>query len=394
MVISPNQVRPHNLVKNAMKMLEAELASAQIQVSITIDKSYKTLSIEDVLLDESRVLQILLNLLTNAIKFTRNQKERCVRIRLAASQSRPSFETSGISYITSRISQVTNQTSIESAAGENVYLIFSVEDTGPGLDKEDMKSLFQRFSQASPKTYRQVYSSSISHNNHEHNVANLNDRGYGGFGLGLFICRELAELQGGQIGLSSVLGQGTTFTFYVQAQCCKSDSPKQPSTPNFASSDTTDQTRIRNIDRNLNKIRCTHTPATPTAELDPKTLHILVVEDNKINQTVLARQLRLLGCTVYTADHGLEALELLSRSSFHISPTRKKDGLTPAIQLSVILMDIEMPIMDGLTCVRRIRQMEAEGMVTHVPVIAVTANARSDQISGAMEAGMVRLIFF
>jgi CheY-like chemotaxis protein len=123
--------------------------------------------------------------------------------------------------------------------------------------------------------------------------------------------------------------------------------------------------------------------------LDMQTLHILVVEDNKINQNVLVRQLRLLGCTVYTADHGLEALELLSRSNFNISPTRDTGVLTPPIHLSVILMDLEMPVMDGLTCVRRIRQMEAEGKVAHVPIIAVTANARSDQTSGAMEAGMV-----
>lgn len=131
----------------------------------------------------------------------------------------------------------------------------------------------------------------------------------------------------------------------------------------------------------------TKDPSKP--DFDIQALHILVVEDNKINQTVLVRQLRLLGCTVYTADHGLEALELLDRSNFNLSPTRHNGVLTPPIRLSVILMDIEMPIMDGLTCVRRIRQMEVEGKITHVPVIAVTANARSDQISGAMEAGMV-----
>jgi CheY-like chemotaxis protein len=122
-----------------------------------------------------------------------------------------------------------------------------------------------------------------------------------------------------------------------------------------------------------------------------RTLHILVVEDNKINQNVLVRQLRLLGCTVYTADHGLEALELLNRSNFNILPTHDNGVLTPPIRLSVIIMDVEMPVMDGLTCVRRIRQMEAEGEITHVPVIAVTANARSVQISVAMEAGMVSL---
>jgi CheY-like chemotaxis protein len=62
--------------------------------------------------------------------------------------------------------------------------------------------------------------------------------------------------------------------------------------------------------------------------------------------------------------------------------------------LSVVLMDLEMPVMDGLACVRRIREMQAEGTMSRVPVIAVTANARSDQISGAMEAGMVSFCYF
>jgi CheY-like chemotaxis protein len=80
--------------------------------------------------------------------------------------------------------------------------------------------------------------------------------------------------------------------------------------------------------------------------IDPKELHILVVEDNLVNQKVLMKQLQKVGCTVSVADNGKEALAYLEHTGF-----RKKEGR----KLSVILMDLEMPVMDGLTCVRLIR---------------------------------------
>lgn len=110
-------------------------------------------------------------------------------------------------------------------------------------------------------------------------------------------------------------------------------------------------------------------------------LHILIVEDNKINQKVMSQQLKRLGCTVYTADHGLEALAFLSKTTFFASQDR--------VPLSLVLMDLEMPVMDGLTCVRRIRQLQrTQEIIAHVPVIAITANARGEQIETALEAGM------
>jgi CheY-like chemotaxis protein len=184
----------------------------------------------------------------------------------------------------------------------------------------------------------------------------------------------------------------------VQAQRCTADALNHASDSDVKSTEASNHTSVVGPERRMSTLSVTSEIASTTAsstsdsskpDLDMQTLHILVVEDNKINQNVLVLQLRLLGCTVYTADNGLEALELLSRSNFNTSPTRDTGMPTPPIRLSVILMDLEMPVMDGLTCVRRIRQMEAEGKVTHVPIIAVTANARSDQTSGAMEAGMV-----
>lgn len=118
-------------------------------------------------------------------------------------------------------------------------------------------------------------------------------------------------------------------------------------------------------------------------------LNILIVEDNLVNQKVLSKQLQKLGWNVSVANHGLEALEVLKQTVFWnpIPPT--KEGTKP---LDLILMDIEMPLMDGLTATREIRRLQAEGMLNgHVPIIAVSANARSEQISQATAAGMVNL---
>ena len=117
----------------------------------------------------------------------------------------------------------------------------------------------------------------------------------------------------------------------------------------------------------------------------PSDWHVLIVEDNLVNQKILATQMLRLGCTVHVANHGGEALDLLKKSKHYKG--QEKDR----IDLSIILMDLEMPVMDGLTCVRKIREMEAEGLVkSHIPIVAVTANARGEQILAAKYSGMVR----
>jgi CheY-like chemotaxis protein len=114
--------------------------------------------------------------------------------------------------------------------------------------------------------------------------------------------------------------------------------------------------------------------------------HILLVEDNLINQKVLSKQLRNTGCTVHVANHGVEALDFLSTTALWNGGSLDENRN----ELSVILMDLEMPIMDGLTCTRRIRDLERAGTVReHVPIIAVTANARMEQMDLAIDAGMV-----
>lgn len=152
-------------------------------------------------------------------------------------------------------------------------------------------------------------------------------------------------------------------------------------------------------------------PAAVAVELPPSTTprtpyqyHILLVEDNLINQKVLSKQLRNTGCTVHVANHGLEALDFLSTTTLWNNDNDNNDGVANndddgapgakrRTELSLILMDLEMPIMDGLTCTRRIRELERDGRLKlkggRVPIIAVTANARMEQMDLAIEAGMV-----
>jgi CheY-like chemotaxis protein len=109
-------------------------------------------------------------------------------------------------------------------------------------------------------------------------------------------------------------------------------------------------------------------------------LHVLVVEGNLVNQKVLVKQLTKAGCVTSTADNGIWALKHLAKTRFCV---------TDGIPLNIVLMDCEMPEMDGLTCCRKIREMEQrEEVMMHVPIIAVTANIRGGQMDDAKDAGM------
>lgn len=151
------------------------------------------------------MIQVLINLTTNAIKFTTSETEsdRTIKVILSASKVRPSASKSPrVSFFPSRSKRVDQTLGPDWGDGEEIFLEFAVQDTGRGLNQEEKKLLFQRFSQASPRTHVQ----------------------YGGSGLGLFISRELTELQGGEIGVSSEAGKGSVFAFYVK--CRKTIEPE------------------------------------------------------------------------------------------------------------------------------------------------------------------------
>ncbi len=360
LAISPTAVQPANVVQDALKIFEGELRAADITLDFKKDKSLDDMGINWVLLDPSRVLQVLINLTTNAIKFTRGEPKRRITITLESSTTKPSEIDNGVVYFPQRLGKCESpRKADEHENDEELYLSIAVVDSGRGLSHEERKLLFNRFSQGSPKTHVK----------------------YGGSGLGLFISRQLTEMQGGEIGVTSEKGKGSKFVFYVKT---KRTSPLHNPLPDIvlpirALSSRTNHTN--NI--MVNGTQQTSSPARQASNA-PFALKVLVVEDNLVNQTVLSKQLRKRGCTVDVANHGEEALEQIKKTSSW------NDNFDSERPFDVILMDLEMPIMDGTKCVGKIRDLEAAGSLQgHVPVIAVTASVRGEHVNAAMKAGMV-----
>ncbi|KAH7394557.1 hypothetical protein BKA66DRAFT_411005 [Pyrenochaeta sp. MPI-SDFR-AT-0127] len=333
--ITPVAVKPPKLIDSIINIFEAELKHNKIAYNVSVDPSLADLGIEYLYLDPSRVTQVFINLLTNAIKFVKPSLEPTISIRYGACKSNArTFFSDDMFWATEREPDGDVTCSPEWGSGEVIYLTFSVQDSGIGLNDKEIHKIFERFRQANVKTHVK----------------------YGGSGLGLFISKELTEKQGGEIGVSSSLGYGSTFGFYVKSR--RVDRRPQTITELF------NQEGIQN--------------------LSSRPLSVLLVEDNLINQQVLSKQLRKAGCEVDVANHGLEALEILEEQSFDI-----------------VLMDLEMPVLDGLGAIRRLRENElaGEGRVgqarrsgARLPVIAVTANVRKEQIDTAIAAGADRVM--
>ncbi|KAI4661935.1 uncharacterized protein J4E78_004725 [Alternaria triticimaculans] len=327
--ITPVAVKPAKLVESIVNIFQAEMKTHNISYSVTPDTSFLSLGIDHLHLDPSRVTQVFINLLTNAIKFVKPSKKPALSIRYGASTSDPRELFPEDMFWATEGKQDGDVTSNPDwGTGEEIYLAFTVKDSGIGLREKEIHKIFERFRQANVKTHVK----------------------YGGSGLGLFISKELTEKQGGEIGVSSVQGQGSTFGFYVKTR------------------------RAEWKPRTLKEMF----QQTGNKEAAMRQLHVLLVEDNIINQQVLGKQLKKAGCHVSVANHGLEALEILERETFDI-----------------VLMDLEMPVLDGLGAMREIRKREEEqGVLSseRLPVIAVTANVRKEQIDTAIAAGADRIM--
>ncbi|KAK8055106.1 hypothetical protein PG993_000333 [Apiospora rasikravindrae] len=375
MAIAPVRVEPTQVISEAVHMFELECKKDGIDLIFIEDPSVRQMRAEYVMMDPSRTLQVLINLLTNAIKFTRDRPTRRIVVRLGASAEPPSSDSSsGISYAATTTESTNLVENSEWGLGRPVYMWVSCLDTGCGMSSAEQGKLFTRFTQATPRTHIR----------------------YGGSGLGLFISKKLTELQGGSIGVRSQPDVGSTFTFFVATRIAPPPTPVKSSAakdaplkwPGSMESDT--RREIGHLSVLIVEDNLVNVSSARTLCRRQPVLHGLWL--TTAQQKVLSQQLRKAGCQVHVSNHGAEALEFLRKTSYWAAARAgdsKPASLLPPLDLSVILMDIEMPVMDGLECTRKIRECQESGeIIGHIPIMAVSANARSEQVSMARDAGM------
>lgn len=220
-------------------------------------------------------------------------------------------------------------------------LRIEVTDTGIGISPSTQARLFQSFTQADSSTTRK----------------------YGGTGLGLAICKRLVELMGGEIGVSSQLGHGATFWFSLPLLTL--DPVHTNESPQFVDS----QLFIPSTDAD-------QPVGSPAADTPPSPQHLLLAEDNLVNQRVARLLLSKLGYQLDIVDNGQWAVQAVTESLAGSGP-----------RYAAVLMDCQMPLMDGFEATAAIRSLQADGL-SHLPIIAMTANAIQGDRERCLAAGM------
>ena len=288
-ILDLSKIEAGKLEVERIAMRPAEVAEAALAI-VKVDAAGKNLELRIdqaaglpawIEGDPTRLRQILLNLLSNAVKFTAEGS------------------------ITLSVSRVT--------ADGAERLRFAVADTGMGIPRERQHLLFQNFSQ----------------------VDRSINRRYGGTGLGLVICKRLAEAMGGSIGVESEPGRGSTFWFTI---------PLAETAPAAAT---------------------THAAPTGTK----RAARVLIVDDVKVNQLIVDAFLKAAGHKTTVVDNGAEAVEAVQAQDYDL-----------------VLMDMEMPVMDGIAATQTIRRLGDR--VRDIPIVALTANAMAEEIARARQAGM------
>ena len=275
------------VINEVMKMIEFNVSDKDVEISSELKKNIPKI----VYGDKLRLTQVLVNLINNALKFT---KKGSVKV------------------IIEKFDQDI----------DSLRLKFSVIDTGEGVSFEERDKLFRDFSQANDSITRK----------------------YGGTGLGLSICKQLVTMMGGEIGLESEKGKGSNFWFTIVF----------------------DRTKDIEID----------TPKTPISiqtdiKQDKKVLSVLLVEDNLLNQKFATAILKKTGHKVDIAENGKIGVDFFKKNKYDI-----------------VLMDIQMPVMDGMEATRNIRIYENENNLQRTKIVAVTAYAMKGDKDRFISAGI------
>ncbi|HEY5759746.1 MAG TPA: two-component regulator propeller domain-containing protein, partial [Steroidobacter sp.] len=289
------------LVEDAVRLLSVPADTKGVRVHAQFASQFPM----SLMGDPARIRQILLNLGSNAVRFT----ER---------------------------GEVVFDVRIETQQDQDVLVRVAVRDTGIGIAREQLDALFQTFSQVDASTTRR----------------------YGGTGLGLSIVKRLTELMGGTVGVESTEGVGSTFWFTLRAAVVAGG---ELSDTQAAALLTSSPPAVVNV-----------APATgPSASDENGGARILLAEDNAVNQKVACRLLEKAGFRVDVAVDGREAVSAWRRGGYDL-----------------ILMDCQMPHMDGYEATREIRRLERDLGAQRIPIVALTAHAMKGAVEECLAAGM------
>ncbi|KIY71120.1 hypothetical protein CYLTODRAFT_143793 [Cylindrobasidium torrendii FP15055 ss-10] len=375
-----------------LRMYSIQSTSQGISVVLKLDDSINNDT--TMYADPTRLCQILVNLITNSCRILETwEGPRVITIDCALLQA-PPFGTRSADMVDD---------------GSQVFLSIRLSDSGPGIPLDDQARLFTRFND-------------INSGNGARRSTSV-----GGTGLGLYLCKKLAELQGGQIRHISAPGEGAAFHFFIEGRRGASAGVRRllpegrsasplprlditpprssnesshgataalPNSLHFSANDfpprdtppqgwpNTSNGTTPSSNGTLNHIIPLRSPLPPNIEVPRASMLVLIVEDNLINQRLLRRQLEKALFQVDTANNGLEALQFLERC------LREESDSKP--YPSVVLMDLEMPVLDGIEATSRIREWEQEGRLpaSRLPIFAITGNARKGQIDSALNVGM------
>ena len=309
-----------NLVQE-LRVLFADQAQAKgLALTVSVPDNLNAMLVGD----NHRLLQVLANLVGNAMKFT---------------------QQGSVSVSVSRSALVDGWATLR----------FEVADTGIGVPKDKQELIFEAFSQADTSMTRR----------------------YGGTGLGLSIARQLCQMMGGDIGVTSVVGVGSTFWFTVRMEVGAAVSPAPVVSPSVV---VAAARAVQTAPAPFAPTQAAPTEGGVTAAAREfqtalraagrREVRILLVEDNAANMRVTRALLEILGCTVTPAFNGLSAVEEYRNGIFDL-----------------VLMDCQMPEMDGYEATRTIRQIEtAQGRRT--PIVALTAHAMAGSRESSLESGM------